>query len=199
MRKRLLWGGIFALLVVSVVGFVASLVMRGASDDYRAYGEVPVPGSDRLHLPAGDVVVGFHLVMPANEDDPAPLPTPRGLELIIAAPSGVPQPTATEIDNGGTVVYERDAHHPMKVVHIAVAGDYTITANAPEEALQFTTNGKALENPRLSFGHYDRYGFWMWLFGGLFLIAALIGVGSSLYRRAPGVRGQRRRPARSRG
>ena len=34
------------------------------NDDYKAYGEVPIPGSSRLHLPAGDVVVSFHAVMP---------------------------------------------------------------------------------------------------------------------------------------
>ena len=29
-------------------------------DEYNAYGEVPVPGEGTVHLPAGDVNIGFH-------------------------------------------------------------------------------------------------------------------------------------------
>jgi hypothetical protein len=76
------------LLVVSVAGFVASMMMDFFTDYYKDYGEVPIPGSGRLHLPAGDVVVSFHADMPgANQDDYTDsLPTPQNLELVITPP-----------------------------------------------------------------------------------------------------------------
>ena len=59
--RRVWWGWLLAL---SVAGLVASIMLDLFNDDYKAYGEVPIPGSSRLHLPAGDVVVSFHAVMP---------------------------------------------------------------------------------------------------------------------------------------
>ena len=41
-------------LVASVLGFVATLVLNTfVLDEYNAYGEVPIPGSTTLQLPAG--------------------------------------------------------------------------------------------------------------------------------------------------
>ena len=56
---------------------------------------------------------------------------------------------------GGTDADNSDAHRQMKVAHIPVAGDYTITTNAPESALRFDLDGKVIPfvSPRLSFGH----------------------------------------------
>jgi hypothetical protein len=172
------------LLVVSVVGFVASIVMDMFIDDYKDYGEVPIPGSQRLHLPAGDVVVSFHAEMPgANEGERTdPIPKPQNLELVITPPSGVAQPSVTEKIGSGTAD-NSDVHRPMKVVHIPAAGDYTIATNAPEETLRFTLDGKvrAFVNPRLSFGHDSPFGFLPWLFGGLFVVG-LVGGGTTFYR-----------------
>ena len=40
-------------LVVSVVGFVITLVLNTFFlDEFDAYGEVPIPGTRTLHLPA---------------------------------------------------------------------------------------------------------------------------------------------------
>jgi hypothetical protein len=33
-------------------------------DEFDAYGEVPIPGTGTLHLPAGDVTICFHGVYP---------------------------------------------------------------------------------------------------------------------------------------
>ncbi len=179
MRKAWKW-----LLVVSVVGFVASIVMDMFIDDYKDYGEVPIPGSQRLHLPAGDVVVSFHAVMPgANEGERTdPIPKPQNLELVITPPSGVAQPSVTEKIGSGTAD-NSEVHRPMKVVHIPAAGDYTIATNAPEASLRFTLDGKvrAFVNPRLSFGHDSPFGFLPWLFGGLFVVG-LAGGGTTFYR-----------------
>jgi hypothetical protein len=47
-------------LVVGVVGLIAIPVLNAfVTDKYNAYGEVPVPGSGSLRLPAGEVTVSF--------------------------------------------------------------------------------------------------------------------------------------------
>ena len=48
-------------LVASIIGFVVTLMLNTfVFDEYDTYGEVPIPGSASLHLPAGDVTVSFH-------------------------------------------------------------------------------------------------------------------------------------------
>ena len=48
-------------LVVAVVGFIFTLVLNAfVLDKYNAYGEVAIPGSSSLHLPAGEATVSFH-------------------------------------------------------------------------------------------------------------------------------------------
>ena len=49
------------MIVVAVVGFVVTLILNAfVLDKYDAYGEVPIPGSGSLQLPAGEVTVSFH-------------------------------------------------------------------------------------------------------------------------------------------
>ena len=51
-------------LVVGGVGLIATLILNAfVFDKYDAYGEVPIPGSTSLHLPAGEVTVSFHTVV----------------------------------------------------------------------------------------------------------------------------------------
>lgn len=57
------------LPVVGVVGAIAFGLLAALSDDYKAYGEVPIPGSERLHLPEGDVMISFHAIMPDVQND----------------------------------------------------------------------------------------------------------------------------------
>jgi hypothetical protein len=170
MRK--VWIG---LLIVSAVGFVASMLMLD-NDDCRAYGEVPIPGSSRLHLPAGDVMVSFHAVMPRADEGRRfeEIPIPENLELVITAPSGAAQPSVTE-KIGLTNATNTDEHRQVKVAHIPVAGDYTITTNAPESALRFTLDDKvtAFVSPRLSFGQGNPFGFLPWVFGGLCVVSVM--------------------------
>ncbi len=51
-------------LVVSVAGFIVTLVLNAFFlDKYDAYGEVAIPGSGSVHLPAGDVTVSLHTLV----------------------------------------------------------------------------------------------------------------------------------------
>jgi hypothetical protein len=158
-RKVWIW-----LEVVSVVGIFASAMMDAFNDDYKAYGEVPIPGTRTLHLPAGDVVVSFHANMAGlNHDASPPMPIPQNLELVITAPSGAAQPSVTE-KLGGTNAGDNEAHRQVKVAHIPVAGDYTITTNG---------GVSPSVSPRLSFGHDNYFEFLMWLCVGLFLVSLM--------------------------
>ena len=95
-------------LVVSVAGFIAALVLNAFFlDKYNAYGEVPIPGSGSLHLPAGEVTVSLHTVVISGPNGGG-LPVPP-LGATIIPPEGVAQPVVTEsIGSTTTVTLEMD-------------------------------------------------------------------------------------------
>ncbi|MGO8768817.1 SHOCT domain-containing protein [Mycobacterium sp.] len=144
---------------VSVGGFVVALVLNiFFLDKYNAYGEVPVPGSGSLDLPAGDIAISFHTVVIGSPNGGG-LPVPR-LGVTITPPDGVAQPAVTE-SIGSTTTVNNDAHIRVWVAHIAAAGTYTVTTDGQ-------VNGYI--DPRLAFGHKSSYGFVVWLFVCLFVV-----------------------------
>ena len=178
MRKRIKIASLALLIGSGVVFFVSYLKNSVAADEFDAYGEVPIPGTQTLHLPAGDVTISFHGLYP--EDDPVdgPIPVPEGLEVTIIPPRAAAEPIVTE-NSGGGYGYntdDRDGHCLWRVAHIPQAGDYRIT-----------TNGKVTPslNPRLAFGYPSRFWFLTWLSGGLCVVSlvtffvALAGGGST--------------------
>jgi hypothetical protein len=147
------------LLVVSVAGFVITLVLNAfVLDKYNAYGDVPIPGSGRLHLPAGEVTVSFDTQIIGSTNGSG-LPVPQ-LGMRIKPPPGVPEPVVTEKFGSSTTV-NGDAHRQVWVVQIPAEGDYTIT-----------TDGQVgpFISPRLAFGHGSSTGFLVWVFVGLFVV-----------------------------
>jgi hypothetical protein len=165
-RVRTVGEWFLVVAIACVAGFFASMFLNGLSNSYKAYGEVPIPGSAGLHLPAGDVVVSYHYKM-SNPDDASTIP--KNLELGIRAPNALPQPSVT--DDLGDDIYtnESETHRQVKVAHIPVDGDYTITTNGSDSPSV---------NPHLAFGHDSRFGFLAWpLFPALIavsLVASLI-------------------------
>jgi hypothetical protein len=82
-------------LVVAVVGFIMTIVLNAfVLDKYNAYGEVPIPGTSTLHLPAGEATVSFH-VQTVGSSSGGGLPVPP-LGLTIVPPQGVADPPVTE-------------------------------------------------------------------------------------------------------
>src|ERR1700724_739676 len=67
------------MMVIAVPGFIVTLVFNAFFlDDYDAYGEVPVPGSASLHLPAGEVTISLHtVVIGSSNGGGLPVPPPR--------------------------------------------------------------------------------------------------------------------------
>ena len=154
--------GAVVMMVVAVGGFIASLVLNAfVLDKYNAYGEVAIPGSGSLYLPAGEITISLHTVVIGGPNGGG-LPVPP-LGITISPPDGVAQPVVTE-NIGSTTTVNNDAHVRVWVAQIPAAATYNIM-----------TDGKVngFIDPRLAFGHSSSYGFLVWVFVGLF-VAGLV-------------------------
>src|SRR3984893_5656969 len=157
------------MMVIAVPGFIVTLVLNAFFlDDYDAYGEVPVPGSASLHLPAGEVTVSLHTIIIGGPNGGG-LPVPP-LGVTIIPPEGMPQPVVTE-SIGSTTTVNNDAHVQVWVARIAKEGTYNITTDGQVSGYI---------NPRLAFGHKSSYGYPLWVFVGLF-VAALVDLALSIW------------------
>jgi hypothetical protein len=155
------------LLIVSAVGFFASILVNWIGlDEYHAYGEVPVPGTRMLYLPAGDVKISFHAKYAEGDDMEGPISIPGDLEVTITPPGAAAQPIATQsVDHDcGTNTDDRDGHCSVREAHIPQAGDYRITTSG---------NVSGSVNARLAFGHSSRFWFVTWLLGGLCVVCGV--------------------------
>jgi hypothetical protein len=166
--RILIWISILTL-VVSVAGFIATLILNAfVLDKYDAYGEVPIPGSSSLHLPAGEVTVSFPTLVSGSPGGGG-LPVPE-LKLRLVPPDGVSDPKVIE-NVGSTTTVNNDAHVPVWVVQIPAEGTYGVQTDGQ-------VNGYI--NPTLAFGHGSSYGWLVWLFVGLFVLG-LIDLVASLF------------------
>jgi hypothetical protein len=150
------------MLVIAVPGFIVTLVLNAFFlDDYDSYGEVPVPGSASLHLPAGEVTISLHTVIIGGPNGGG-LPVPP-LGVTFDPPSGVAQPAVTE-NIGSTTTVNNDAHVRVWVAQIPSEGNYNITTDGK-------VNGYI--DPRLAFGHGSPIGYLVWVFVGLFVVGLI--------------------------
>ena len=148
-------------LVIGGVGLVATLILNAfVLDKYDAYGEVPIPGSTSLHLPAGEATVSFHTMVTGSPSSGFPVPD---LQFSMTPPAGVPKPEVTE-SVGGTTTVNSDTHVRVWVVQIPQEGTYDIVTAG---------NVNGYINPRLAFGHGSSYGWLMWVFGGLLALGVV--------------------------
>ncbi len=155
-------------LVAGGVGLIATLILNAfVLDAYDAYGEVPVPGSSSLHLPAGEVTISFHTMVTGSPSSGFPIPD---LKFSINPPSGVAKPEVTE-SVGGTTTVNSDTHVRVWLVQIPQDGTYDVTTDG---------NVNGYINPRLAFGHGSSYGWLTWVFGGL-LALGVVGLVAALF------------------
>lgn len=170
MVKRIVIVVSSVVLVLSLIGFIATMILNAfVFDDYDAYGEVPIPGSGQVHLPAGEVTVSFHTLVIGSPSGGG-LPVPQ-LGFDIDPPDGVAEPAVTE-DYGGTTTVNNDAHRRVWVMQVPAEGDYTITTDGQ-------TGG--FINPRLAFGHANQHGNLVWVFVASFVVALLSLIGTLLW------------------
>jgi hypothetical protein len=148
-------------LVAGGVGLVAMLILNAfIFDEYDAYGEVPVPGSTSLHLPAGEVTVSFHTMVTGSPSSGFPIPD---LKFSITPRQGAAKPQVTE-SVGGTTTVNSDTHVQVWLVQIPQEGTYDIVTDG---------NVNGYISPRLSFGHGSSYGWLTWVFGGLLALGVV--------------------------
>ncbi|WP_029115168.1 SHOCT domain-containing protein [Mycobacterium sp. URHB0044] len=151
-----------AAMVVSLIGFIATLILNAfVFDEYDAYGEVSIPGSTSLHLPAGDVTVTFHTVLIGSSGSGG-LPVPP-LKYRIESPDGLAEPELTE-DYGSTTTVNNDARVRIGYLHVPAEGTYEITTDG---------NVSAFLDPRLAFGHGSSYGNLPIIFAVVFGLAVV--------------------------
>jgi hypothetical protein len=115
---------------------------RSSDDDYKAYGEVPIPGNKTLRLPVGQVGIFFHAETPSGGFGPLSIPD---LKFNIEPPTGVADPQVTE-SIGGTTGIDNVARRRVWIAQITQDGDYRITADGQVGAFIWA---------RLAFGHVE--------------------------------------------
>ncbi|AGB24259.1 hypothetical protein Mycsm_04001 [Mycobacterium sp. JS623] len=148
-------------LVVGGVGLIAMLMLNAfVLDEYDAYGEVPVPGSTSLHLPAGEMTVSFHTMVTGSPSSGFPIPD---LKFSITPQQGGAKPEVTE-SVGGTTTVNSDTHVQVWLVQVPQDGTYDIVTDG---------NVNGYISPRLAFGHGSSYGWLTWLFGGILALGVV--------------------------
>lgn len=148
-------------MIVGGVGFIIVMVLNAfVLDEFDAYGEVPIPGSAQVQLPAGEVQISFHTSVTGSTSGSFPIPA---LKLGIDPPAGAPDPVLTE-NRGTTTTINSDTHIRIWTAQVPVAGVYGIRTGGE-------VNGYI--NPRLSFGHESSYDYLHWVFAGLFGVGLL--------------------------
>ncbi len=160
-----------ALMIASGIGFIVTLVLGAfVLDKYNAYGEVPIPGTGKVHLPAGEATVSFHTVTLGSSSGGG-LPVPH-LILDIDPPASVADPKVTE-NVGASTSVNNDIHRRVWVVQIPADGDYIVTTSGD-------VNGYI--NPRMAFGHdSDSDGAWLGIAAGVFVVGLADTVMSSVW------------------
>ncbi|ODQ94405.1 hypothetical protein [Mycolicibacterium holsaticum] len=156
-------------VVVGIAGVIATLVLNAfVLDDYDAYGEVPIPGSGEVHLPAGDVNVSFHTLVIGQPTTGFPIPR---MSLSIEPPDGVADPVVTE-SIGATTTVNSDTHVRVWTARIAQGATYRVTTDGD-------INGYI--SPRLAFGHGSSHAWLPWVFGLLAGAGAVLLIPSVLW------------------
>ncbi|MEW5813583.1 MAG: SHOCT domain-containing protein [Actinomycetota bacterium] len=149
-------------LVAGVVGLIVTLVLSAVVfDEFDAYGEIPVPGSGSVALPAGEVTINFHTAVPGGIDGGFPVPP---LKVGIDAPDGVPEPVLTE-RIGSTTSVNNDVHVHIWNMQVAQDGVYDVRADG--------SVGGYIQ-PRLAFGRDSSPAWPLWLSGGLIALGLLV-------------------------
>lgn len=149
-------------LVAAAVGFVVTLALNAfVFDEFDAYGEVPIPGTGSIELPAGEVTVSFHTLTAGQPTSGFPIPA---ISINIEPPEGAADPVVTE-SIGATTTVNSDTHARVWVVKVAEAGRYRIATDG---------DMGGYINPRLAFGHGSCYGWLLWVCGGVAALGAML-------------------------
>lgn len=124
-------GTIAALCFAALISLVA---LNG--DGYKDYGEMDIPGSAVIDLPAGKVIVSFHAKTSGKGIAVPPL------RMDIEPPPGVRDPGVYDA-LGDSVTTDDDVHRQVWVMQVDTAGRYPVSIDGPVADY---------DEPRLAFG-----------------------------------------------
>src|SRR6187551_3107194 len=121
--ERVVIGVSAVALVVSLVGFIAAMGVDTKTEDYRAYGEIPVGAEITMHLPPGDVNVSVHSRLTGVvEVDRVRIPD---LQLTVDPPEGMAAPQLDSYDGGSTGGTE-NYRKQIWIARIPTDGNYVV-------------------------------------------------------------------------
>lgn len=123
-----------AIAALCIAGLVTMVVL--SDNGYRDYGEMDIPGSAVIDLPAGKVIVSFHTKTSGHGTSVPPL------RMDIEPPPGVRDPGVYDA-LGGSVTVNNDVHRQVWVMQVDTAGRYPVSIDGPVADY---------EEPRLAFG-----------------------------------------------
>jgi len=163
------------LVVVAVGGLLVAVILNAfVLNNFKAYGEVRIPGESTVYLPAGEVSVNFHTqVIGSTSGTGLPLPP---LRLSVTPPAGVADPIVIE-SFGATTTVNSDAHRRVWLIRVPAEGGYRI-------AVDGQVNG--FIDPRLAFGDDASVDWPLWLFAGMALAGVELAVLAWWLRRRRG-------------
>lgn len=166
--RRIVTAVVGALAVVAVGGlFTVAAVNIFVLEKYDAYGEVPIPGSSTVYLPAGEVSVNFHVRRAGRGTTVPPL------TMDITPPPGVADPEVTD-DLGGSVTLNDDVHRRVWLMRVPAEGGYRVEVDGPVGG--FT-------EPRLAFGSTGTADGLLWVFVALSVISVDLAIAVWWWRR----------------
>lgn len=133
----------WALLLVplTLLGMLAAWLITTTFSEVSAYGTVPVPGSNVLHLPAGDVEINFATNSPGGQG--GSFFTPAMSLQVVGVSGSAPSPAIKHASSGASTFgsQTRAVAFRMRVLQ---AGDYRVIAGG---------RTSAYIDPELLFGH----------------------------------------------
>lgn len=153
------------MLIVGFLGVITTLMVNAfVIANPAAYGEVPIPGSASLELPAGDVDISYRATTLTVGGKGVMVPP---IQLGITPPAGVAQPLITDTMSSSSKS-NREVTVRVFTAHIEKAGTYRVDVKATVFESQ---------HPRLAFGHGSPYYWVAWPFAGA---AVLAGIGLAI-------------------
>ena len=152
-------------LVVILVGVVAAVSVGGLVtltvlnlffwERYNAYGEIPIPGSAAIDLPAGAVTVNFHVHSGRRGTAVPPL------RMSVEPPPGLSDPQVAD-DLGRSVTINDDVHRRVWFMDVAEAGRYQISIDGQVDGFA---------EPRIAFGQTGSMDGLLWVFVAMSIVS----------------------------
>lgn len=131
---RALMIGMGTVAALCFAALISLVVLSG--NGYRDYGEIDIPGSAVIELPAGKVIVSFHAKTSGKGISVPPL------RMDIEPPPGIRDPGVYDA-LGGSVTTNDDVHRQVWVMQVDAPGLYPVSIDGPVADY---------DQPRLAFG-----------------------------------------------